>query len=483
MQKARFVVSFVVQITFGCAWAHAAIPADQWMSVILDGRKIGSMHTSRSVHEGRVQTTQEMRIELERSGSKMALRTAETDIETADGKPLAFSSITKMSGIENVVAGTLRDSGILDVTTTVGGVSNHRTMPWPQGALLAEGLRLASEKYGLTPGTHYSAEAFQPENLTAAHMESTVGNNEWLDLPGGRMRLVRVEQVVSIGGAQTRTIAWLDNALTLHKLLMPMLGYDLTMLACTQSCANAPNQNPDILAHALLEAPRAIPLALRNSALSIVFKAPNDDTQPLQFAMTDEQEVLQHNGEVELRITRTSDLAAPRERAPEALDRQPNDWLQSAAPKIQGLAHTAIGSATSPADQMQNLENFVRGYIRTKNLTVGYASALEVANNPEGDCTEHAVLLAALGRAAGIATRVVDGLVYVERYGGADHVFVPHAWVQAYVDGRWRSFDAALRGFDAGHIALAVGDGDPWRFYAGFNSIGRLQIESVNSLH
>ena len=38
---------------------------------------------------------------------------------------------------------------------------------------------------------------------------------------------------------------------------------------------------------------------------------------------------------------------------------------------------------------MNRIERFVRGYIRNKTLDVGYASALEVAHKPEGDCTEH----------------------------------------------------------------------------------------------
>src|SRR4029079_11917685 len=145
-----------------------------------------------------------------------------------------------------------------------------------------------------------------------------------------------------------------------------------------------------------------------------------------------------------------------------------NDWLQSDAPEIVALAKKAVGDSTAPRARMQKLEEFVRAYIRTKDLSVGYASALEVARRPEGDCTEHAVLLAALGRASGIATRVVDGVVYVDSYAGHEHVFVPHAWAQAFVDGRWRSYDAALHGFDAGHVALSFGDGDPWRFFAGF---------------
>jgi hypothetical protein len=128
---------------------------------------------------------------------------------------------------------------------------------------------------------------------------------------------------------------------------------------------------------------------------------------------------------------------------------------------------------------MLALQEFVRRYIRTKDLNVGYASALEVAKNPEGDCTEHAVLLAALGRALDIPTRVVDGLAYVDRYAGKDRVFVPHAWAQAWVDGHWRSFDAALPGFDAGHIALSAGDGDPWRFFSGMDTLGRMRIDAV----
>jgi hypothetical protein len=128
---------------------------------------------------------------------------------------------------------------------------------------------------------------------------------------------------------------------------------------------------------------------------------------------------------------------------------------------------------------MRALESFVRSYIRTKSLGVGYASALEVARTPEGDCTEHAVLLAALGRSLGIATRVVDGLAYAPGFAGKDRVFVPHAWVQAWIGGRWQSFDAALPGFDAGHIALAVGDGDPWRFYSGLDVLGRVALEDA----
>jgi len=129
---------------------------------------------------------------------------------------------------------------------------------------------------------------------------------------------------------------------------------------------------------------------------------------------------------------------------------------------------------------MQQLEGFVRRFIRTKDLSIGYASALEVARRPEGDCTEHAVLLAALGRALGIPTRVVDGLAYVDAYAGKQHVFVPHAWVQAWTGTGWQSFDAAMGSFDSTHLAFAVSyDGSPANHFAGASLAHDLKLISA----
>ncbi|HEX7915388.1 transglutaminase-like domain-containing protein [Rudaea sp.] len=464
------------------AAAHAAPPDDTWMSVLLDGRKIGSMHTTRSVDGERVRTMQAMQIELERSGLKVALSTSESDEETREGKPLRFESRTKISGIENVQTGTIGADGKLEVTTEVGGAKQSRTLAWPPGALLAEGLRLTEEKHGFTPGTRYKTLAFQAENLEAVEVDSRVGARETIDLPDGKRELVRIEQTIALGDAPTKTVSWVEADSSVRKLLVPMMGYELTMLACSKACATGPNQASDILVGTMLAAPRALTADERTKGMRILVSATDTSGEALKFATTDEQQIAAvAGGKVELRIAPAS-TETSREGKPTAADTQPNDWLQSAAPEIIKLAREGAGAAKAPAAQMQNLEDFVRRFIRTKDLSVGYASALEVAKNPEGDCTEHAVLLAALGRAIGIPTRVVDGLVYIDHYAGKSNVFVPHAWAQAWVDGHWRSYDAALQGFDAGHVALSTGSGDPWRFYAGFSTLGRARVEAIEPL-
>ena len=343
-------------------------------------------------------------------------------------------------------------------------------------------MRLIEEKHGLVPGTRYKALAFQAENLEAVEVDSRVGARESIELPEGRREVVRIEQTIALGGTPTRTVSWVDADASVRKLLVPMMGYELTMLACSKDCATAPNQAPDVLVRTMLESPRALTSSERSNGARILLSPTDSSGEALKFATTDEQQVIaMADGKVELRIAPAS-AAAAREGRPAAADTRPNDWLQSAAPEIVKLAHEGAGDAKSAAAQMQNLEDFVRKFIRTKDLSVGYASALEVAKNPEGDCTEHAVLLAALGRALGIPTRVVDGLVYIDHYAGKTDVFVPHAWAQAWVDGHWRSYDAALQGFDAGHVALSTGNGDPWRFYAGFNTLGRVRIDAVTPL-
>ena len=481
MTKNQCTLRLLVCLSVFAAFAARAAPVDEtWMSVLLDGRKIGSMHNSRVVDGNRVITTQSMRIELDRAGTKLALTQSETDEETTDGKPLKFESRTLASGSESFVRGVIGAGNKVEVRSRVAGADRTRTFEWPNGALLAEGLRLAEARAGFSEGASYSALAFQAENLESITIESRVGASQTIELPDGARLLTRIDQTIRMADASTKTTAWIDRDQNVAKLIMPLMGYELTMLACSKECAQAPNQSADILSHAIVQAPRGLSAEERRRGIVLTLSA-TDAGEPLRFAETDEQRVQAGSGQVEIRIAPAAagkDSVQPK---PDDTDTQPTDWLQSNAAEVVALARKGSAGATSATDKMQHLEDFVRGYIRTKDLSVGYASALEVVHRPEGDCTEHAVLLAALARALGIPAHVVDGVAYVDEYAGQQHVFVPHAWVQAYVGGRWHSFDAALRGFDAGHIALSYGNGDPWRFFAAFNTLGRIHVERIEA--
>lgn len=90
----------------------------------------------------------------------------------------------------------------------------------------------------------------------------------------------------------------------------------------------------------------------------------------------------------------------------------------------------------------ERLRLAVRGYIVKKDLSMGDASALEAFRTRTGDCSEHANLLAAVLRIAGIPSRVELGMVYAQDFGG----WVGHAWNSAYVGDRWVHLDSAYPG-------------------------------------
>jgi len=92
-----------------------------------------------------------------------------------------------------------------------------------------------------------------------------------------------------------------------------------------------------------------------------------------------------------------------------------------------------------------------------KNFRVSFATASEVARNLSGDCSEHAVLAAAMCRAVGIPARVAIGLVYVDAPKQGLKGFGYHMWIETYINRRWVALDPTFDQsvVDAVHIKLA----------------------------
>jgi transglutaminase-like putative cysteine protease len=156
-------------------------------------------------------------------------------------------------------------------------------------------------------------------------------------------------------------------------------------------------------------------------------------------------------------------IAATKEEIADQRYREPSTTADSADPAIKALVAQAtkgLGEDATPMERARAIEKFVNGYISSKSLDVGFATASEVCQTKEGDCSEHAVLLAAMLRADGIPSRGVSGLVYVDQFVNQDKVFGYHMWAQGLIDvdgaPRWVDFDAAVYPFDATHIALST---------------------------
>ena len=160
----------------------------------------------------------------------------------------------------------------------------------------------------------------------------------------------------------------------------------------------------------------------------------------------------------------------------------PGPMIQSDDPRMAAIVagrRAALGAGASPGRLAADLTAHVHGRLTEKNFSRAFASAAEVLARPEGDCTEHAVLLAALLRAAGVPARVAVGLVVLpERSALAFHM-----WTEAYVGGVWVGFDATRPGEGVGpdRITVLTSDLSAGGGFAALlpvvNLLGRMTVE------
>ena len=103
-------------------------------------------------------------------------------------------------------------------------------------------------------------------------------------------------------------------------------------------------------------------------------------------------------------------------------------------------------------DQVQAIENWLRQTIRfMPGASTLPISAVEVNQRQYGVCRDLAHLGIALCRALAIPARMVVGYRH-----GLEPMDL-HAWFEAFVGGRWYSFDAIPQGKEAGYIAIGYG--------------------------
>jgi transglutaminase-like putative cysteine protease len=112
------------------------------------------------------------------------------------------------------------------------------------------------------------------------------------------------------------------------------------------------------------------------------------------------------------------------------------DYRDPTLEALSGEIRTAYGEEPS----IQELTAFVFDLITEKTTSKGWSIASEVAKDRSGDCTEHAVLLAALARAAGMPARVVVGAALV-RHDDSVGAF-GHAWTEILSGSQWILADA-----------------------------------------
>ncbi len=406
-------------------------------------------------------------LKLSRRSTEIELRLGSRVEEDAEGRVTRFRQTQRMSDVDVVTEGRLDGDMIrLDQNGIPG------ELRYPEGALGPAAIDRRVAAAGFTAGTTTSVLGFATDSPgRAGELTFTVRGAEPIQVIDRRLRLHLVETTNSLSAARG-TQMWMDGTARMHvsESEVPGVG-TLRMVRTTEALARSVSSPAEVFAAALIVPDRGI--AGPRRARRGVFRLARRGGEPFDADVYagEGQTVGERRADGSRDVT-VEAVALPRELA--AFTRPVRDpelapflarsaYLEIDDPRVRALAAEAVGDERDAVACARRIERFVRRYVADKTLGVGFATAAEVARTAEGDCTEHAMLAAALARAAGLPSRVVMGIVYVPGMSaegvGPKGAFGYHMWTEILIaKDRWLAIDAALGGFDATHIAMAKSD-------------------------
>jgi hypothetical protein len=445
---------------------------EEWVVVAMNGKTcgFGSTLTTKTETPAGPQylTAHQEEFVVKRLGTNLKIVETAKVTEDADGGVLAFDQISDAGSV--VESSGVREGD--DMVVSSRGQTQRFRLP-RLSALGPEAVRRLSNAVPLKPSQPFSFDTFDPDYPKAIVVESgAVADQETRDVRGVNRKLWKLTSEVSYLPGLLSTM-WVDDqgndveSLT----VLPGLGTMHEYVTGRAECMKQP-EGVEIFAATLIHPQRALPFP-HDLGQAVYRLTPLDPGQKITLWNQGEQRVLSSEpGSCEIEVTAPRFTAADATwRLPHADTPELHKYLQASAylevnaPEIQALARQAVGDEKNPVRAAHRIERFVRGYITKKDLNIGFGSAEETAKSREGDCTEHAVLCAALGRAAGLPTRCVVGFGYIPP-GEQEPTIAPavdantgifgfHMWAEAWIGPeQWAPMDAALDGFDVGHIAI-----------------------------
>lgn len=484
---AWLIAALITLLGTTCATAASRTTFTRWYAVLMDGQQVGWSRTkvAQSDQPASITTSTRMKIAIRRGPVTMQMAIENTFVETPDGKPIKARSIQRFGQTSVSQIMHFNDDSI-EWVTRQGTLKQRREIPLPK---VPPGQDASNTPWGWLPPA--AAQRLIAQRLA----EGAPLFHYWSLDPGLGIEPVRVEtrvigpQDVEVFGkvvpaiAADSSVSKLPDMVTREHLdaqgwavkshLSMGPGMTLTIIQADKELATAKVQPPELLASTLIKPDKPLhnPRGLRSAVYELSLPETDGEpaTAPPSWPSSGYQRVERPLGSAARIVVDLDQPTPPADDTPTDANLAVTAMLNGTDPVIKRLVKQATrGAATdaSTARRAELIRAFVRDFISAKDLSVGLATASEVARTAQGDCTEHAVLLAAMLRAAGIPSRTVSGLIYIDEFVGQADVFAYHMWAQAWLDdagnapGRWVDLDATLdrQPFDAAHIALSTSD-------------------------
>jgi hypothetical protein len=425
------------------AWPHPEV----WTGVVFNGDKIGFSHsTLRRAGEGyELQSDASLRLRFLGIDKRVGLHGV--DRVRADLTLESFTYEHEIDGSVLKVAGE-SDGRVLRFTVDAAGSRETRSIPLDGPLYASSTLNMLPSFRGLVVGRATRDRVFHSESQSIEEVEQEVLGYQSSPLFEGRAFKVATRLL----GLETTTWISADGRplfeLALQGVMISALEEET---AARRYLVEASlNKNDSILDFSLLRTsevsdPRAVAgMELRLEGVPPGFAVPSEGGQQCE---RDGPAVL-------CRIDTNGKLASDGSGGPGSY-LKPTLAAPSTDGEIVELARKVGVGARSDDERIRSILAWIDRNIAKEAIDV--FTAVDVLRGGRAECQGHAYLYAALARALGMPTRIVNGLVY-----SADHRgFLYHTWNETWIAGRgWRPVDPtfAQARADATHVKLIEGE-------------------------
>lgn len=413
---------------------------DEWLGLTFRGERVGYIHVAKSAREGGgIRYAVDTRFRLMAQASMHLVIGADLDPQLA----LERFDFRVDAGLAIFEGDAEVEADAIDLRYETGGTAHQRRIPLNGKPVLKDTIGPALSRIDLTPGARHTLSAFDPLSQANQPVEIEVVGPDEVIVMGEVQACTHLRQTIR----GVTLDAWMNER---GEMLRQELGLGLIAVRESEEearwgyvQAKAGRSSADLRAATSIAVPGLGDLGRRDLLKLRIAGLPKGES-------IDDRRQTVRDGVLSIRREAVGDGVVIPVRQGEALEAEP--LIQVNDPAIQAAAKRAIAGAGDSVTAARRLMRFVNAHV-DEQVVVGVPSAAEVLANARGDCNEHAILFAALGRAVGLPTRIVSGLVY------QDDRFAWHAWNEVRTAAGWLSVDPTWGQMpvDVGHLRLVSG--------------------------
>jgi hypothetical protein len=419
---------------------------DSWMNIIQKGRKIGFSHSVLSKKEDGYNLHETVYMKISTMGMIQDINLDTQAGLNSDFTLRTFDFSLSSGRFEFKAKGTV-SGDVLSIYTDDSGVPRKVDIPVKNKPYMVAGVVDAALAAGLREGELITFDIFDPATMSQEPVLLKVGAREEIKI-GGTSRTA-VKMLLSFKG--TKQDLWIGEKGEILKE-QGMLGIILEKTSREEALSGLSLQASEDLTR-IASVPSNV--IFENPGKLSFLKVKIEGIELESLKLDDHRQTLEH---VDLEIRKESIEDLPEQGGVDKRDirwinyLKPSTFIQSDSGKILSVVINTVNATDPPLVKTRKLMNWINTNIK-KRPVISLPDAISTLENRAGDCNEHAMLMAALARAAGIPAKVEAGLVYLNGR------FYYHAWNLLYL-GKWIAVDSLFNQIpaDVTHIRFSTGD-------------------------